>query len=55
MNGFPDYLKIERMIKDASDFKNYVLELKGRGKNYGSLFESANDPIKLSKYIRSVM
>ena len=55
VNGFPDYLKIERMIKDANDFKNYVLELKGRGKNYGSLFESANDPIKLSKYIRSVM
>lgn len=55
VNGFPDYLKIERMIKGASDFKNYVLEIKGRGKNYGSLFESANEPIKLSKYIRSVM
>lgn len=54
VNGFPDYLKIERMIKGASDFENYVLELKGRGKNYGSLFESANDPTKLSEYIRSV-
>lgn len=54
LNGFPDYLKIERMIKGASDFENYVLELKGRGKNYGSLFESANDPAKLSEYIRSV-
>lgn len=55
VDGFPDYLKIERMIKGTSDLKNYVLELKGRGKRYGSLFESANEPVKLSKYIRSVM
>lgn len=55
IGGFPDYLKIERMIKGPSDFKNYVLELKGRGKRYGSLLESANDPVKLSKYIRSVI
>lgn len=55
VDGFPDYLKIERMIKGASDFKNYVLELKGRGKRYGSLFESASEPENLSKYIRSVI
>lgn len=55
VDGFPDYLNIERMIKNANDLKNYVLEIKGRGKRYGSLFESANEPVKLSKYIRSVM
>ena len=43
------------MIQGASDFKNYVLELKGRGKRYGSLFESASEPENLSKYIRSVI
>ena len=55
VDGFPDYLKIERMIKGVSDFKNYVLELKGRDKRYGSLFENVNESINLSKYTRSVV
>ena len=47
--------KGEDVFKNVNDLKNYVLEIKGRGKKYGSLLESANEPVKLSKYIRSVM
>lgn len=54
IDGFPDYLKIERTIKCADEFKAYALEIKGEGKRYGAIFESVNEPIGLNKYIRSV-
>lgn len=54
IDGFPDYLKIEKMIKSASEFKNYVLDIKG-GESYGYLFESASEATELSKYIKNVV
>ena len=52
---FPDYLKIERIIKNYCDFKNYVAEVQ-RSK-YGALFNKKEsklvEPIKLKEYIRS--
>ena len=61
INGdFPDYLKIERMIKSPGEFSEYVKEIKGRSGRYGALFENvtmkpeATEPTILNDYIRSV-
>lgn len=51
-DGFPDYLKIERIIKSAYDFSIYAKEIKSR---YYSLFESkVTDSSNLNNYIRSI-
>lgn len=56
---FPDYLKIERMIKKPEEFQQYVREIK-QNSRYGGLFESmrmestVTSTVNLNKYIRSV-
>ena len=58
VDGFPDYLKIERTIKSFKEFKDYAIEIRKKKKRYGDLFESTNinvnEPDVLREYIRSV-
>jgi len=42
VEGFPDYLKIEKELCSANDFVAYVMEVRKSANPYGNLFENNN-------------
>ena len=55
VENFPDFLKIEKTIESANEFKEYALEIKGREKEYEALLESVSEPIELEQYIKTII
>lgn len=58
VEGFPDYLKIERTIESPEEFKDYAKEIRVETLSNSFLaeyvVESVSKPIGLEKYIRRV-
>ena len=58
VEGFPDYLKIEKTIKSPEEFETYAKDIRFESLRDGFLaeyvIESVSKPIGLEKYIRRV-
>jgi hypothetical protein len=58
VDGFPDYLKIEKEICSVDDFIKFLLEVKRSSSPYGDLFENNNvklpDVSAVRRYIKEV-